>query len=80
MKERSLLNAIFMVLAFQTKVNKNRHLASVREVKKPFNCNTCDANFTQKSSLNGHIAPVHEGEKPLNSNTLNRILEKKIPS
>ena len=68
-----------MALAFQTKVNKNRHIALVHEGKKPFNCNTGDANFTQKSSMNRHIATVHGGEKPLNSNTLNWVLVK-IPS
>ena len=42
----------------------NRHVASLHEGKKPFNCELCDYSSSVKSSMNKHIASVHEGKKP----------------
>jgi uncharacterized C2H2 Zn-finger protein len=36
-----------------------------RESNKSFVCDTCDANFKQKSDCISHIATFHEGKKPL---------------
>ena len=35
-----------------------------RESNKSFVCDTCDANFKQKSDCISHIATIHEGKKP----------------
>ena len=42
----------------------NRHIFSVHEGKKPFNCNICDYNCLKQ---NIHVASVHEGKKPFKS-------------
>ena len=34
--------------------------------KKPFQCNDCDASFSQKGHLNRHIKPAHKGIKSFN--------------
>ena len=45
----------------------NRHVTSVHEGKKPFQCNACDASFAQNSDLKKNKASVHEGNKPFKS-------------
>ena len=42
----------------------DRHIASIHEGKKPFQCNICDATFVGKGGLNRHVASVHEKKKP----------------
>ena len=37
--------------------------AKVREGKKLFKCDHCDANFGPKGSLNNHILKVYNGKK-----------------
>ena len=39
-------------------------MQSVHEGKKPFKCDICDANFTQKPNLKQHIESDNEGKKP----------------
>ena len=39
------------------------HILSVHERKRPFQCNTCSASFSQKGGLRTHIALVHVGMK-----------------
>ena len=40
-----------------------KHVSSVHEGKKPFNCDICDFSCSQKSNMKIHIESVHEGEK-----------------
>ena len=42
----------------------NKHIASVHEGKKSFNCEKCESCFDLKKDLTVHIASVHEGKKP----------------
>ena len=39
-------------------------VAKVHEGKKPFKCDNCDANFSEKSKLKNNVTSVHEGNKP----------------
>ena len=39
----------------------NSHMESVHEKKKPYKCDICDANFTEKQGMVSHIQSVHEG-------------------
>ena len=45
------------------KSNLNKHVSTVHEGIKPFQCDICNACFGQKDNLNNHIAIVHEGIK-----------------
>ena len=38
----------------------NKHIKTVYENLKPFQCNLCPATFGQKNPLNQHIETVHE--------------------
>ena len=40
----------------------NKHIQTVHEGKKPYDCKSCNSNFTNKESLKRH-ALVHEGNK-----------------
>ena len=44
----------------------NKHIASVHENKKPYQCSICDKRFNRKQNMNTHIALVHKGKKILN--------------
>ena len=46
---------------FSLQSHMNKHVESVHERKKPFNC---DYSCSQKSKMNKHVVSVHEGEKP----------------
>ena len=39
------------------------HFSAVHEGKMPFECETCNAHFTQKIWLTDHIASIREGKK-----------------
>ena len=45
----------------------NIHIAFVHEGKRPFKCNICSANFSEKKNLNGHNSSVHEGKNLLDA-------------
>ena len=45
-----------------------RHVDSVHEVKKKFQCEKCDYRSGQKSDMNRHVASVHEHIKPFKCN------------
>ena len=49
-------------------------MQSVHEGKKPFKCDICDANFTQKPNLKQHIESDNEGNKP---NILNQFMKER---
>ena len=46
----------------------HRHVSSVHEGKKPFQCDVCTKSYSQKAHLLGHVAAVHEGKKPYKCN------------
>ena len=43
-----------------------KHLSTVHEGKKPFECSICDYKCSQKGPLNLHFSTIHEGKKPFN--------------
>jgi len=49
---------------FTEKGKLNKHVDSIHEGKKPFQCDICQKSFTQKASMTTHILTIHEGEKP----------------
>ena len=55
----------------------SKHMASVHDGKKPFNCSICDHKFSIKQSLTKHIASVHEGKKPYNCSICNQKFSSK---
>ena len=55
MKERNHLNVNFV---------NNKHIKTVHEDKKNFNCDICEKRFSQKDVMNRHISSVHEKNKP----------------
>ena len=50
--------------------NLSRHIISVHEGIKPFQCKKCASSFAEKKTLNRHIASIHEVE---NNIALNRV-------
>ena len=48
---------------FKTLQNKQLHVASVHEGKKPFKCTICKKTFKTLQNLQLHVARVHEGKK-----------------
>ena len=40
-----------------------RHVGTVHEEKKQFECKVCNSKFTQKANLNRHVTIVHKGSK-----------------
>ena len=48
---------------FTVESDLNKHIASVHEVKKPFECKICYAVFDLKNDMDNHIASIHEKEK-----------------
>ena len=40
-----------------------KHIESIHEKKRPYECSKCDACFTQSHVLKKHIISVHEGNK-----------------
>jgi KRAB domain-containing zinc finger protein len=38
----------------------NKHIVEVHELKKPFECNVCQAQFARKEQVKQHISTVHE--------------------
>ena len=48
--------------SFTTKRYLKLHIMAVHEGKRPFQCNSCEATFTQKMEYI-HFAGVHEGKK-----------------
>ena len=51
-------------MKFTEKGKLNKHVDSIHEGKKPFQCDICQKSFTQKASMTTHILTIHEGEKP----------------
>ena len=45
---------------FKTRINLNKHIVEVHELKKPFECNVCHAKFARREQINLHIISVHE--------------------
>jgi uncharacterized Zn-finger protein len=45
---------------FVGKRELNRHVASVHDGKKKFQCNACETSFSQNAHLSRHKASVHE--------------------
>ena len=43
---------------------KDKHIASIHEGKKLYNCILCDNNFVYRISLKKHICSVQEKDKP----------------
>ena len=41
-----------------------KHMVSVHEGLKPFQCSICDYNYSRKDHLESHIIAVHEELKP----------------
>ena len=39
-------------------------IATQHEGKKPYNCEICNAGFSQNVQLRAHIAVVHQGKSP----------------
>ena len=50
---------------------KKKHIASVQERKKPFNCEICDYSCTQKTDMTQHVSSVHEKKKPFKCDIYN---------
>ena len=48
------------------KPKPKRHIESIHEEMKPFQCDICYKNFSVKRDLKTHIESVHEGKKPFN--------------
>ena len=85
----SLFSETFVLLLSQKKQLK-RHIDSVHEGEKLFQCNTCGSRLTQNTNLKVHIATVHDAnesfqcticdsffaEKKHGKNTLNQIMKK----
>ena len=53
----------------QTFHNLKRHIESVHEKLKKYQCNACGKKFYQKSHLNEHIESVHYGKKRIKKNS-----------
>ena len=50
----------------------------VHEGKKPFDFNSCEASFEDKSNLERHIASVHEEKTPFHANTYGNSFNQKF--
>ena len=59
---------------FITKQTRNRHITSVHEGTKPFNCELCDLKFSENFRLKQYVLSVHEGIKPFKCDSLTRNL------
>ena len=53
--KRIHLNVKYAKKGFSMEQGLKHHISSVHEGKRPFKCNTCDRNFSQKSKLNRHV-------------------------
>ena len=49
----------------------------MKERKKPFKCEICNAEFTSKHGMKGHIATIHEGKKLFKCDICNASFGKK---
>ena len=49
---------------FDKKCNLTRHIRTVHENKKPFQCSIRQKAFATKHNLKNHIITVHEKDKP----------------
>ena len=47
------------------------HVKSVHEGKKPFKCDICDYNFSQKGDMKRHVESVHERKNPFKCDICN---------
>ena len=54
----------YVIPILQEKVTFRRHIETVHEGKKPYNCSICDSNFSSKGDLRRHIEAVHKEKKP----------------
>ena len=52
-----------MKFVLQTFQEKNIHIQSVHEERKPFQCEICDRSFTQKSHITAHHRLFHGDKK-----------------
>ena len=57
-----------MLVFLRKYIHLNRHVESIHKGKKPFECNVCDASFSDNGNLNRHIESVHEGKKSFKFN------------
>ena len=60
MKEKRLSNALYA--RFGTRGTLNKHVGTIHEGKKPFQCTICDARFGARGTLNKHVGTIHEGK------------------
>ena len=60
--------------------NLNSHMESVHEKKKPYKCEICDANFTEKQGMVSHTQSVHEGIKPFKCDICDATFTQKFHS
>ena len=65
-------NSIFLIDQkvfdqFDKTFTNEKHIASVDEVKKLFNCKTCDFSSAYNEELTKHISEIHDGLKPKHS-------------
>ena len=51
---------------FTTHVSCKRHIATVHEEKKKYECYECLVKFNDKSTLSTHIKGIHMDKKPFN--------------
>ena len=47
-----------------TQKTLRRHIKSIHEGIKPYQCSMCDAKYAVKSYLNEHMISVHESKRP----------------
>ena len=63
MRVKSYIHVIFVKNTFNRKSNVNVHIKAVHEGKKPYQCNSCDQAFPNKSRLDRH-SRVHTNIRP----------------
>ena len=56
---------------------KEKSHSNVMIVVQPFQCNICDASFSQKGDMNGHMESVYEGKKSFKCNVCETAFSEK---
>ena len=55
-----------------------KHITTIHDCKKPFQCTICSKQVTSKASLSKHIQIIHEGKKPiLKCDTCSKVFAEK---
>ena len=68
----------YMCKAFKKPAKLRRHINSVHEQLKNYNCNLCDKAFSTIGTLKKHINIVHKGLKNHSCNLCNKNFGQKI--